>query len=287
MARESIWTGSLTFGLVNIPVVLRPAEARKELGFSLRDKSDMSPIGYRKVNKTTGQEVPKDRIVKAFEYADDRWVVVDDADFKKAAPERTKAVEITAFVDAKDIDPAYFDRPYYLEPARRGEKPYLLLLEALTRAGKAGIAQVVLRNRAYLSAVIPRGDVLMLELLRYDHELRPPRGLGLSAADKRKWKVTEGELKMAQRLIDDLAAPWRPEEYRDEYTDQLLQFIKTKAEKGETAAAPAEAGRPERLEPPADIMALLKRSVAHAESGKSHPRGDGRAPHGRRGRMLH
>lgn len=268
MPREAIWSGSLSFGLVNIPVTLRPAESRRDIGFSLLDKRDMSPIGYRKINKNTGQDVPKEAIAKAYKIEEDRYVLLDDADFKRVAPERTQRVEIRSFVDIGQIDPAFFEKPYYLEPARKSEKPYALLREGMKRTGKAGIAEVVLRAKEYLAAVIARGPALMLVLLRFSHELRDPSDLNLPEPGSKKVRISEAELKMAERLIKDLEAPWEPQKFRDTYHDELLAFIEKKAQAG--------AGRkirlpekPERVEPPRDIMELLKQSVAHVEKGRA------------------
>lgn len=267
---HAIWKGSVNFGLVNIPVSLYSGENRaEELAFSMLDKRDMSPIGYKKINKVTGEEVPKQDLVKAYEYAEGQWVTVSDEDLKRASPERTQRVDISAFVDAADIDPAYFDKPYYLEPAPRSEKVYALLREALARADKVGIATVVVRSREYLAALMPRDRALVLNLLRWPHELREPNELKLPDADLKKLKVSEAELKMAERLIDDLAAPWDPAQYKDKYHAEVLAFIRRKAEQGE-AAAVAAAPKAEKIEAPADIMALLKASVAQA--GKAHGR---------------
>lgn len=269
---HAIWKGSVNFGLVNIPVNLYSGEdPADEISFSLVDKRDMSPIGYRKVNKVTGEEVPREAAVKAYEYAEGRWVTVSDDDLKRASPERTQRVDIAAFIDSADIDPAYFAKPYYLEPAKRSEKVYALLREALARARKIGIATVVLRSREYLAAVMPHERLLLLNILRWPYELRDPGQLTLPDKDLKKLKISEAELKMAERLVDDLAAPWDPSQYKDRYREDVLEFIKRKAEQGE-AAALAATPKPGKTEaPPADIMALLKASVAQAHGAKGKP----------------
>lgn len=273
---HAIWKGSVSFGLVNVPVNLYSAEARgEELSFSMVDKKDMSPIGYKKVNKNTGEEVPKDRIIKAFELEEGRYVTVSDADFKRAAPEKTQRVDIVAFVDAGDIDPVYFEKPYYLEPAARSDKVYALLREAMVRTKKIGIATVVIRSKQYLAALVPRGKALELCLLRYAEELRDPEDLKLPADDPKKLKISEAELKMAERLIEDLAAPWDPSQYKDEFKAELLSFIEKKAKEGESAAI-AEAPKAPKAAPPADIMALLKASVGQKVRA---PVGAGRQVH--------
>jgi DNA end-binding protein Ku len=282
---HAIWTGSVGFGLVNIPVNLYSGEESDggRLGFTMLDKRDMSPVGYKKVNKKTGREVSKQDLVKGFEFRDGEYVTVSDADFKRAAPEKTQRVDIQAFVHADEIDPAFFSQPYYLEPAARADKVYALLREAMKRSGKIGVATVVIRAKQYLAAVVPRGDALELVLLRYPGELRDPGELHLPEGDAKKLKLSEAELKMAERLIEDLAAPWDPSRYKDEYKEQLLAFIKRKAEKGEISEVePPE--KPAKAAPPADIMALLKASVEGGKA-KAPARGRGRGNGGRH--VLH
>ena len=283
---HAIWTGSVGFGLVNIPVNLYSAESREEhLGFTLLDKRDMSPVGYKKISKKSGQEVSKQDLVKGYEWREGEFVLISDADLKKAAPDKTQRVDIKAFVDGDDIDPSYFSVPYYLEPAAHSERIYALLREALKRSGKIGIATVVIRAKQYLAAVAPRGDALELLLLRYPHELRDPRDLHLPAGDAKKLKLSEAELKMAARLIDDLAAPWDPSRYKDEYRDQLLAFIQKKAAAGGLERVDVPEKPSKKLPaPPADIMKLLKESVASAKGrGKAHSRGATRGSN----RLLH
>ena len=257
-----IWTGTISFGLVNIPVTMHSGEASNDLRFTMLDRRDFSPIGYRKINKNTGEEVPNHQIVKGFKYAPDEYVSLSDDDFKKASPERTQRIDISAFVDANRIDPALFDRPYLLEPAARSVKAYALLREAMRRSGKVGIASVVLRARQHLAALLARGPVLSLELLRYPDELRDPADLHLPDMNLHHLDITEAELKMAERLIEELSAPWRPEEYKDEYRDELLAFIEAKAKAGKTLPAPFVPARARTLEAPVDLMRLLKRSLA-------------------------
>jgi DNA end-binding protein Ku len=265
--KGQVWKGTLAFGLVSIPVVLQSGENRKELGFSLLDKRDMSPVGYRKVNKSTGKDVPSDAVVKGWKTETGEFVLVGDQDLKAAAPERTERIDIMAFVDSGDVSPAFFERPYYLEPAAKSEKAYALLREAIRRAGKTAIATVVLRAKQYLCAVFPQGPVLVCELLRYADELRDPSDLHLPGEDLKKLKVSESELSMAGRLIEELAKSWNPEEYHDEYRGKLLEFLERKAREGETETANAPAPETEAKAPPADIMSLLKRSLASSGKG--------------------
>lgn len=273
-----VWTGTIGFGLVSIPVVLQSGENRKELGFSLLDERDMSPIGYRKVNKNTGEEVPAGAVVKGWKSGEGEYVLVSDEDLRRASPERTERIDILAFVERDAIPPTYFDRPYYLEPAAKSEKAYALLREAMRRAGRTGVATVVLRARQHLAAVIPQGPVLVLELLRYADELRDPSELHLPGEDLKRLRVTEGELAMAGRLIDELSGPWKPAEYKDEYRDELLAFLERKARAGETEAAAAPAPEAEAKAPPADIMSLLKKSLAASGERGPRARAPARAP---------
>jgi DNA end-binding protein Ku len=269
---HAIWKGSVGFGLVNIPVNLYSGESREELGLTMLDKRDHAPIGYKKINKKTGEEVSKQDIVKGFEVSDGRFVELTEADLKRAAPDKTQRVDIQAFVDAAALDPAFLSTPYYLEPAARSDKVYALLREALARSGKAGIATVVIRAKQHMAAVLPRGDALMLILLRYAHELRDPDELHLPAAGAKGAKVTEAELKMAQRLIDDLSGPWQPEKYKDEFRVKLMEFIEKKAKAGKAAKAPVIKDAKALPPPPKDIMALLKKSVSRAAAHEPKPR---------------
>lgn len=257
-----IWKGAVSFGLVNIPVTLHSGETADELHFSMLDRRDLAPIGYKKINKLTGREVPAREIAKGFKRGPNEYVTLEEQDFRKASPERTQRIDITAFVDAGSIDPSYFERPYYLEPAAKSEKAYALLREAMRRSGKAAVASVVLRARQHLAALLVRGPVIMLELLRYPSELRDPGDLHLPDEDLARLKISDAELKMAERLIEDLGAPWRPEQYKDEYRSELLAFIEAKAKAGKARTGPAATAVAGPLEAPADIMTLLKKSLA-------------------------
>jgi DNA end-binding protein Ku len=272
----AIWKGSISFGLVNIPVALQPAEKRdEELDFTMLDRRDFSPIGYKKVNKATGEEVPREQIAKGFEVEDGRYVLVEELDFKRAAPEKTQRIDIVGFVDLDEIPVSYFDKPYYLEAVAKQEKGYVLLREAMRKANKAGIAKVVIRSREYLAALIPQGPVLILNLLRYPAELRDTKSLNIP--DAKKGAVSDKELQMALRLIGDLAEKWKPEQFKDEYRSQLVDFIKKKAAKGDVETPAVEAAEEDAPRGKViDMMALLKRSVEKAEDARRAPRRRGR-----------
>jgi DNA end-binding protein Ku len=257
MAR-ALWKGAISFGLVNVPVELHSAKKRSaELDMTMLDKRDLAPVGYKRVNKSTGKEVAWGDVVKGYEYKDDKYVVLSDEDFRRANPEASKTVDILAFVELKDIQPQHFETPYYLKPEKRGEKAYALLRDTLAKAGKAGVASVVIRTKQYLAALLPQGEVLVLNTLRYQDELKDPAELEIPRA-----KVTSKELDMALRLVEDMADDWRPGKYKDTYREDLLKRVKEKVKAGESE----EITEPEK-EPRAksadviDLMSLLKQSV--------------------------
>jgi DNA end-binding protein Ku len=258
MAR-GLWKGAISFGLVNVPVELHSAKRRAtELDMTMLDKRDLAPVGYKRVNKSTGKEVPWDDVVKGYEYQDDKYVVLSDEDFRRANPEAAKTVDIQAFVELGSIAPQYFDTPYYLRPDKRGEKAYALLREALEKAGKAGIASVVIRTRQYLAALIAQDKVLVLNTLRYAGELKDPSELKIPDA-----RATAKELDMAMRLVEDMADEWRPARYRDTFRDDLLRRIKEKVKKGETEeiTEPEKEPRAAKGAEVIDLMQLLKKSI--------------------------
>ena len=259
MAR-SLWKGAISFGLVNVPVELHSAKKRAaELDMTMLDKRDLAPVGYKRVNKATGKEVAWGNVVKGYEYKDDKYVVLSDEDFRRANPEASRTVDILAFVDLADIQPQYFETPYYLVPEKRGEKAYALLREALEKAGKAGIASVVIRTKQYLAALVAQDELMVLNTLRYADELKAPAELEIPKA-----KVTAKELDMALRLVEDMADEWEPKKYKDTYREDLLKRIKEKVKAGQTEelTEPEEgAEKPARGADVIDLMSLLKQSV--------------------------
>ena len=262
MAR-GLWKGAISFGLVNVPVELFSAQKRSaELDLTMLDKRDMAPVGYKRVNKSTGKEVPWEDVVKGYEYEDDKYVVLSPEDFRRANPEASKTVDIHAFVDADGIAPLYFETPYYLSPGKRGEKAYALLRDAMAKAGKAGIATVVIRTKAYLAALVPQGDALVLNTLRYHDELKTADELEIPEKLKGH-KPSPKELDMALRLVDDMADDWKPESYRDTYHEDLLKRIEEKIKAGQTEeiTEPEKEEKPSRGAEVVDLMALLKKSV--------------------------
>lgn len=271
-----IWNGSISFGLVNIPVGLFSAQGKEsKLDFNLLDKKDLSPIGYKKINKRTGQEVSSAEMVKGYELEDGNYAVLTDEDFKKANAKATQTVEIMDFVDLKDIHPVFFEKPYYLAPLKRGEKGYALLREALKRSGKAGVGRVVIHSREYIGVLAPYGKALVLNLLRYAAELKDPTELSLPEEDLKKLGVTEKELDMAQRLVVSMTGDWEPGKYHDTYREELLGYIKKKVEAGETARVEEAAPAPRPGAEIIDIMSLLKKSLEEAGAARTRKKAAG------------
>jgi DNA end-binding protein Ku len=262
-----IWKGSIDFGLVNIPVSLYSAEISDRLDFDLLDKRDFARVRYRRVNEKTGKEVPWEKIIKGYQYEKGEYVALTDEDFVRANVESTQSITITDFVDATEISSIYYDKPYYLEPIKNGRRAYMLLREVLKKTGKVGIARVVIRTREHLAAVMVEGRLLILNLLRFAHELRDASALDVPEARSKRAAVSERELKMAERLLESMIGEWNPAKYRDEYHEDLLKLIDKRVQSGRTkAVTPAEAApRPERQGKVIDIMHLLQQSVKQAE----------------------
>ena len=274
MARP-IWSGTISFGLLNIPVTLQSAQRNVDLHFRMLDARDKNPIRYERVNAETGEEVPWKEVVKAYEYSKGNYVVIDEEDIKAAAPEVTETVELEAFVDAKSIDPMYFEKPYYLVPGKRAEKGYVLLRELLQKTGKVGIARVVIRTRQYLAMLFPKGDALILDLLRFPQELIPLEEFSFPSAKTGKYKVNPRELKMAETLLDSMVADWDPEEYKDEFRDKLHSLLNQRIAKhkgtvkrsDEKSSSPANASTNV-----VDFMSLLKKSLDAKKGDGSKPK---------------
>jgi DNA end-binding protein Ku len=215
-------------------VTLYPAATASELDFKMLDRRDMAPVGYQRINKRSGEPVPGDDIVKGYEYEDDQYVVLSSEEFRAANVEATQTVDIFAFVHADEIPPYHFETPYYLEPSKRGAKGYALLREVLRRKQRIALANVVIRTRQHLAALVPVGRMLVLDTLRFADEIRAFDTATLPGDDLAALKVSERELAMAERLVDDMEEPWRPAQYRDTYRDDLLALIHRKVEAGET-----------------------------------------------------
>ncbi len=248
---RSLWTGAIGFGLVNIPIKLYSATQQSDLDLDMLDKKDHSNIRFQRVNEKTGKEVPYANIVKAYNY-EGNYVVLDDDDFKKASPEKTKMIEIVEFVEETEIDSMFYETPYYLEPQKSGEKAYVLLRDALKKTGKTGLANFVLRSKESLALLKTSGDTLILQKIRFEQEIRKPEDLNIPAATSKP-----AELKMATTLIDQLSGKFDISKYKDTYSDELMKLIAAKA-KGKKIAPPAMKVVHSRSK---DLMEQLKASL--------------------------
>lgn len=263
MAR-ALWKGFISFGLVNIPVELFPAEQKKGLSFSMLDKRDMSPVGYKRYSKRTGNEVTMDDIVKGYEYEKDQYVVMSQDDFKLANVKASQTVDIKAFVPSSAVPLQYFETPYFLAPGKRGEKVYALLRETLRATGRIAIAQVVIRTTQHLAAVVVDGPSLLMITLRYANELRDAQGIEFPPESLQESGVTSKEIDLAKRLIDDMSEDWNPAAFTDTYHDDLMKRIEEKIARGETAViTKADTGEAEPASAQViDLTELLRMSLS-------------------------
>ncbi len=256
-----IWKGSISFGLVYIPISVYPATREEKLSFRQLRASDHSLIKYKKVAEADMKEVPAAEIVKGFEYERGQFVIMKEEDFAKVKIESTHSIDITDFVELEQVDPKFFYKPYFLEPQKGGEKAYALLHKALAGTGKIGIAKVVISNREHLASVKPDGLFLVLELMHFASEILSPAELNVGT----KGAISEKELKMAQTLIDSMTAPWEPEKYRDEYRTAVMDLIEHKAQTKEIADRPAA---PVRATNVVDLVKVLQESLSRNQSLK-------------------
>jgi DNA end-binding protein Ku len=267
MAR-AIWSGTISFGLLNVPVRMYSAVARRNIALREIRESDSARIKHRRVAEGTDEEVPYENIVKAYELLPGQYVPLTKDEMAALAPEKTRAIDVQDFVDIEEIDPMYFDSPYYLGPAEGSEKAYSLLAAAMENSGKAAIARFVFRNKEHLSAIRASDGVLTLTTMRFNDEVVPPSELDDALPDKQP-KVAKREREMAEQLIDSLSTEFDPSSYRDEYREQLLALIEQKAEGKEIVAPEAEA--PKETKAP-DLMAALEESIAAVkEKGGKKP----------------
>jgi len=265
---RAIWKGSITFGLVNVPISLYPATVKKELSFRLLRQSDLSPIIYKRVAAVDGKEVPWEQIVKGYEYEKGKFVVITDEDFQAADIKATQTVEVLEFVRLSEIDPIFFDRPYYLEPQKQGAKAYALLRDALKKMGMVGIAKVVLKTRQHLASVKPEENALVLELMHFTDELVRPDSLQIP----RDFTVGSREMQMATELIDKLSGKWDPSKYTDDYQEALMNLIQKKVTAG--GRTPAVSGGASEVAPTKviDLVSVLKQSLENAGRGAATKR---------------
>src|SRR5436190_3996506 len=278
---RSIWSGAISFGLVNVPVKLYSAVSRKTVRFHQLNADTGHRIAQKRVDSVTEDEVPYEKIVKGFELTKERYVVVTPEELDSVSPEKTRAIDIEDFVDLEDIDPIFYDHPYYLVPDKGAAKAYGLLLEAMRESGKVAIARVVLRSKEQLVAIRPAGDVLTMETMIFHDEVVPTDDLD-EVPEAKDLKTSDRELKMAQQLIDSLSSEFEPSKYHDEYREKVLELIERKAEGQEIAIQPQD----EEPQEVPDLMAALEASLAavkdpEAGTSKSDGKSNGQAKAGK------
>lgn len=270
----SIWKGSISFGLLNIPVSLQKAQEQEDLHFSMLDKKDLSQIKYKKVSAKDGKEVPWARIVKGYEFEKGQYVIMEKEDFKAANPKATQTIDIEAFIDFDEVDLMFFEKPYYLVPQKSGIKGYFLLAEALKKTNKVAISKVVIRTKQHLAAIMSKGDYLVLELLRFGHEV-----LDIDEVDYldgvSKPKFSPKEIKMAEELIKGMTDEWDPDQYKDTYSDDIMKLVKRKIKAGDDhEIEPEDSQKAEKISSSnvVDLMPLLKKSLEAKKKTKPKAR---------------
>jgi DNA end-binding protein Ku len=275
-----IWKGAISFGLVHVPVELHSASSSSGIDLDLLDKRDFAPVGYKKYNKSTGKEVTQEDIVKGYAFEKDEYVVLTDADLRKANPESTQTIDILSFVEATDIPVIFFEQPYYLVPSKGGEKVYALLRQTLERSGKLALGQVVIRTKQHLAALMPLQEVIVLNLLRYQEEIRELPEIPLPKSGKQSL-VSAKEVEMALSLVKDMTESWNPEQYQDTYRQDILKLVQKKVKAKQTHfltepdsdAVETKDAKPSNV---VDLLQLLKNSLGD-KAGKSKsakPRSD-------------
>ncbi|MGL6243397.1 non-homologous end joining protein Ku [Pseudomonas sp.] len=268
MAR-AIWKGAISFGLVHIPVALVSATSSQGVDFDWLDSRSMEPVGYKRVNKVTGKEVTKENIVKGVQYEKGRYVVLSEEEIKSAHPLSTQTIDIFSFVDAEQIPLQNIDTPYYLAPDKRGGKVYALLRETLSKTNKVALAHVVLHTRQHLAALMPLESAMVLVMLRWPAEVRSLETLELGT-EVTKPELAKGELDMAKRLVQDMSADWKPEDYRDSFEDKIMALVEKKANEGKIEDVETATGEEERKTADViDLTELLKRSLGGKAGGKT------------------
>lgn len=262
MAMRTIWKGAITFGLVHIPVGLHTATTESGVDFDWLDRRSMDPVGYKRINKRTGKEIESKDIVKGVEYEDGQYVIISPEEISEAYPRTTQTIEIQQFVEAAEVSFVYLERPYYVAPINKGQKVYALLRDTLVKSGKIGIAKVVIQTKQHLAALIPVGDALVLNLMRWGDEVKSVEGLDLPKAGAKSMSPTASELKMAKMLVEEMSAAWDPAQYQDEFKAAIMELVeqKVKAGKTETVIEPQEEA-PAYADNVIDLTDLLQRSL--------------------------
>jgi DNA end-binding protein Ku len=270
---RAIWSGSISFGLLNVPVKLYSAVSKQTIRFRELREKDGARVRHKRVAESDGKEVPYEKIVKGYEFAPDQYVTLSRDELSELDPKKTRAVEIQDFVDLDDIDPIYFEQPYYLGPDKGAEKAYALLVEAMKKAHKVAIARFVLRNKEHLAAIRPMEDVLTMATMRFHDEVTQPKDLDGDVFESKPKKPDKRELEMAQQLIESLSTDFEPEKYRDEYREELLDLLEQKASGKEIVSAPSE--EPEPTKAP-DLMAALEESLSAVRGEEAEAKSDGK-----------
>jgi DNA end-binding protein Ku len=268
---RAIWSGSISFGLLNVPVKLYSAVSKQTVRFRELREGDGSRVKHKRVAESDGKEVPYEKIVKGYEYAPDQYVILTKDELSDLEPQRSRAIEIQDFVDLDDIDPIYFEQPYYLGPDKGAARAYALLVQAMKESRKVAIARFVLRNKEHLAAVRPMGDALTLTTMRFHDEVTSPSDLdGEVFEEEKPKKPDQRELEMAKQLIESLTGEFKPNSYRDEYREELLDLLERKAAGKEVVSAPTEEPKPTKAP---DLMAALEESLAAVKGEEAETNG--------------
>ncbi len=275
-----LWKGAITFGLVHIPVALHSATSESGLDFDWLDKRSMDPVGYKRINKKTGKEITKENIVKGIEYEDGQYVVLTDEQIAAAYPRSTQTIEIEAFIDNAELPFLYLERPYYVAPINKGAKVYALLRETLLRTKQIGIARVVIQTKQHLAALVPAGPVLVLNLLRWGADIKSLDNLSLPPEGVKASRLSDKELKMAEQLVEDMSAKWNPDDFRDEFKEEVMKLVHQKVKAGQTESVtqpePQEEGHTGGAEI-IDLTELLQRSLKGKARAKPAAKAPGKA----------
>jgi DNA end-binding protein Ku len=275
---RAFWKGAISFGLVYIPVELHSATHSATIDLDYLDQRDFAPVGYQRYNKKTGKLVEWKNIVRGYQYKKGQYVALSDEDFRRANAKASQTIEIMSFTEAANITPEYFETPYYVAPQKGGQKVYALLREALKRSGKVAVANVVVRTRQHLAAVFPEDDLLILNTLRFADEIRAAEDMDVAVPGSKSAGLSAKEISMAEKLIEDMSAPWRPEEYHDTYREDLMKRIREKVRNKEThtLTEASKDAKPKQSAEVIDLMAVLQQSL---RKGHRSP-----APHAKLGR---
>jgi DNA end-binding protein Ku len=270
MAPRTVWKGAISFGLVHIPVALYAASRESGIDFDWIDRRSHDPVGYKRVNKRTGKEIESKDVVRGVKQEDGDYVILSDEEIKAAYPKSTQSIDIEAFVKAQDIPFFYLERPYALTPLAKGEKVYALLRESMTELGMIGIARVVMHAKEHLCALVPNGDALMLNTLRWSEEMKPLEELEFPSGSRSALGLKPAEIAMARQLIEGMTGPWEPEQYSDRFAEAIQALVEERVESGDTTQVRKmeedDTGTPSNV---VDLTELLKRSLSRPAEGKA------------------